>query len=253
MIINIGLILNESQISIKTLETEDSSIESKSISFEELTKENLNLLFFEDINNLDAVAQVLKVEEDSYPIVDINSVEIKRSEFDNLNFSDLMSAFDKINTRWVLSNNMQTIEKLYEDTVSLKELWKKDHNQFFKNLWSVFKKNLAATELTIIFNDLKEPTPAAKEKGEKPTLCHTSIKGKKVAEFISGSEAEKELMKEYKKEFNDAFNITEYNTTRGQLVICSNVNKSPILFMATVPTLNQLQRSVLSGLMNGLQ
>jgi len=253
MIINIGLIVSESQITVKSLDTEQNSIESISLSFSELAKQDMNLLFFQNIEEMDSIAQLLKSEENLYPIVDISSVEIEKSEFENLNYNDLFSAFEKINTRWILSNNIQTIEELCSKSKTLKNLWIKDRNEFFKSLWTSFKMNLAATELTILFHDLKEPTAAGKEKGEKPTLCTSYIKGSKLAEIYPGEETQTALMKEYEKEFTEAFNITEYDATKGQLVICSHLEKSPILFMATVPTLNQLQRSVLIGLMNGLQ
>jgi hypothetical protein len=253
MIINAGLILNESQISVKSLNKEDNSIESKTIPFTDLNKENFNILFYADIEKLESVAQNLQSEETYYPIVDISSVDLQTSDFENSNFNDLLNAFEKINTRWVLSNNIQTIETLCAKASSLKNLWVKDRNDFFKTLWTIFKSNLAATELTILFNDLKEPTEAAMEKGEKPTLCHSYIKGKKIAELHPGGDPEKALMKEYAGEFNSSFNITEFNVDQGQLVICSSLEKSPILFMACVPSLNQLQRSVLSGIMNGLQ
>lgn len=253
MDINIGLIVNESQIIIKSIDTENQSVGSKTISFNELPKENLNLLFFEDVEKLESVAQDLKNEEAYYPIVDINSVDLNASNFESLQFKDLQEAYNKINSRWILSNNIQTIESMCTQVKTLKELWIKDRNQFFKTLWQTYKSNLAAIELNIIFHDLKEPTPAQKEKGEKPTLAYSFVKGVKIGELQEGGDVEKNLLKDYEKEFNENFKITEYDANKGQLVICSNLEKSPILFMATVPELNQLQRSVLSGLMNGLQ
>lgn len=253
MDINIGLILNETQILVKSLDTETQSVGSKNISFSDLAKQELNLLFFEQIEKLENVAQELKEQEAHYPIVDISSVEMPASSFDSKSFEELKMAFDKINYRWILSNNIQMIESMCGQVKQLKENWIKDRNQFFKDLWQVFKTNLASIELNIIFHDLKEPTAAAKEKGEKPTLSYSFIKGKKIGEIQEGGEAEKTLLKDYEKDFNENFKITEYDATKGQLVICSNLERSPILILATVAELNQLQRSVLSGLMNGLQ
>ena len=97
------------------------------------------------------------------------------------------------------------------------------------------------------------PTAAAKEKGEKPVLCQSFVQGEKVPQIFEGTDAEEKLMKEYKNEFNEGFNITEYNSDSGQLVFCANIEKSPILVMAELSSLNQLQRSILAGYFNGLQ
>lgn len=253
MEINIGLIQSESDILIKTLDTENKSVSTDTIDFHKVSEQNLNILFFENVESFENQAELLKTEESRYPIVELGSLQIEKSAFDGLDYHQLFEAFDKINTRWILSNNIQTIETLCKDVKDLKELLHRDRNNFFQSFWQKLKANLASTELTVIFHDLKEPTAAAKEKGEKPTLAYASVKGNKTPQFIEGTDLEKNLMQDYKDEFKNPFSITEFDTERNQLVMTGHIDQSPILMMAKVSGLNQLQRSVLSGLMNGLQ
>ena len=119
-------------------------------------------------------------------------------------------------------------------------------------MWFFIKTNLATLELTIVFNDLKEPTEKQVEKGDKPKLCHSFVKGSKLPQIFDGTEAQDKLMSEYEREFTEAFNITEYNSELGQLVFCSSIEKSPILVMAELSSFNQVQKSVLISLFSGL-
>lgn len=253
MEINIGRIQSETAIAIKTLDTENKSVETSTCDFEKIKDQNLNVLFFENVESFENQASLLKSEESLYPIVELGSLQIESADFDGLDYQSLFEAYEKINTRWILSNNMQTVETLCTDVVKLKEQLFRDRNQFFESFWKVLKSNLATTDLNIIFHDLKEPTAAAKEKGEKPTLAYGCVKGQKTPAFSEGSDLEKSLMNDYKDEFKNPFSITEFDTERNQLVMTGHIDQSPILMMAKVSGLNQLQRSVLSGLMDGLQ
>ncbi len=53
--------------------------------------------------------------------------------------------------------------------------------------------------------------------------------------------------------FHDSFEITEFHPSRGQFVATAQIERSPIIFMARTTQLNQLQRSLLAAVFQGLQ
>lgn len=253
MTIKVGFLKSESQTLVKSFDRGSKEVNSYTINSEEIKKEPLNLLFFQGEETAQELGQFIKDEHKFYPILDSSSVGLNIDSFDSLGVEGLNNVFEKINHRWLLSKNIQTVESMFTTITYLKDLWINDRNAFFEELWFAIRTNLGTTQLRIIFNDLKMPTAAAKEKGEKPVLCQSFVQGEKVPQIFEGTDAEEKLMKEYKNEFNEGFNITEYNSDSGQLVFCANIEKSPILVMAELSSLNQLQRSILAGFFNGLQ
>ena len=59
-------------------------------------------------------------------------------------------------------------------------------------------------------------------------------------------------MQDYDKDFIDQFNVTEFDSSQGNLVATTRIDLSPILIMAKVNTFNQLQQSVLISIFSGL-
>jgi hypothetical protein len=253
MIIRVGFVMSEAQTSIKSLNTQTKEVTSVTIDSPQIRGEALNLLLFENADAVLSLAILFQDEEKFYPIIDGSSLEMDQASFDAMSYDQIMVNFIKINTRWILSKNIQTIESIYPTINYLKDLWVNDRNSFFEELWFILKTNLGTSSLNIIFNDLKEPTEKQKDKGDKNKLCHSFVKGEKVPQIFDGTEAESKLMQDYDREFNEVFNITEYNADQGNLVFCSNIEKSPILVMANLNSFNQLQRSVLIALFSGLQ
>ena len=60
-------------------------------------------------------------------------------------------------------------------------------------------------------------------------------------------------MKDYDKDFNDVFSVTEFDSDQGHLVATARIELSPLLIMAKLNTFNQLQQSILIALFTGLQ
>lgn len=253
MTIKVGFLKSESQTLVKSFDISSNEVNSYTIDSDSIKKEPLNLLFFQNNEVAQELSQYIKDEHKFYPILDSSSVGVTLESFDSLTRAELNEVFGKVNTRWLLSKNIETIESLHELITHLKDLWKNDRNAFFEELWFALRSNLGTTELNIIFNDLKMPTAAAKEKGEKPVLCQSFVKGEKIPQIYDGTKAEEKLLSDYKNELNEVFNITEYNADQGQLVFCASIEKSPILVMAQLNSLNQLQRSIVAGIFNGLQ
>ena len=253
MTIKVGFLKSESQTVVKSFEPTLGEVTSYTISSDTIKKEPLNLLFFENSDKAEELGQFIKDEHKFYPILDSNSVGLNLQSFESLGHSQLKEVFEKINTRWLLSKNIQTVESMYQLTTHLRDLWANDRNAFFEELWFTLRSNLGTFKLNIIFNYLKMPTTAAKEKGEKPVLCQSFVKGEKIPQIYDGTDAEEKLLSDYKNEFTEVFNITEYNADQGQLVFCASIEKSPILVLAHLSSLNQLQRSIVAGIFNGLQ
>lgn len=249
MIISIGYLSPENKVLIQSLNTSDQSLQDKFIDSASLSDENLNLLFLSSEES----QSIVESEQKFYPIVLGSQLNISFDDFSSLNYDQAYSLYNKVNNPWILSRNIESIESTYTNVNYFKDLWINDRNSFFEELWFYIKTNLATLELTIIFNDLKEPTEKQAEKGDKPQLCHSFVKGQKLPQIFDGTEAEEKLMQEYEREFTEAFNITEYNSELGQLVFCSNIDKSPILVMAQMANFNQVQKSVLIALFSGLQ
>lgn len=250
MLLNIGLISSENQLTIKTVT--NTGVESKIMDLVGLKEENLNMLLVDESLNLESFQKSLNDEHKFYPILSLDSVNMNQDSFNALNANELEVLFTKVSSRWILSNNIKTIEQVYPTISYLKNLWVQDRNSFFDEVWFLIKTNLATSELNIIFHDLKEPTQKQQEKGDKPSLCYSYVQGKKVPNLFQGKEKEAKLMQEYEKEFSEVFNVTEYNAEKGQLVICSKIELSPILIMARLDDFNQLQKSILIALFTGL-
>jgi hypothetical protein len=250
MLLNIGLIISESQLKITTISA--GVVETKIMDLVGLKEENIHMLLIDETLNLESFQNSLNDENKFYPIVNLDAVNLNKDTFELLQAKELTSLYNKVSTRWILSNNIKTIEQIYPTVSYLKNLWIQDRNSFFDELWFLLKTNLATNELNIIFHDLKEPTQKQQEKGDKPTLCYSYVQGTKIPNLFQGKEKEVMLMKEYEKEFSDIFNVTEYNADKGQLVICSKIELSPILLMAKLNNFNQLQRSILIALFTGI-
>lgn len=253
MSIKVGFLKSSSQINLKTLDMANESVESQIFDTVELKEKDLNLLLIDSSDELQGIQETLNDEGKYYPVVPADSLGIEKDMFETLTFSELNDVFAKINARWILNNNIKTIEQVYSLITYLKDLWVNDRNSFFEELWFILKTNLATNELTIIFNDLKEPTEKQKEKGEKSKLCHSFVFGHKTPQIFDGKDKEAQIMKDYEKDFSDQFSITEFDSSKGHLVATAKIDLSPILIMAKLNTFNQIQQSILIALFSGLQ
>ncbi len=253
MLLKIATIISENNASLKEFNTQAGEISSKRIDSHSIIDESLNLLLIDENDDISAISSLLEKEEKFYPIAPLQSVQMDKDAFEMLEADDLFSLYSKVSARWILNNNIKTIEQLYPTITYLKDLWIKDRNSFFEELWFILKTNLASNELNIIFHDLKEPTEKQVEKGEKPKLCYSYVKGEKIPNLFEGKDQEAYLMKEYDSEFSQFFNITEYSKEKGEMIACAKIDLSPVLFMAKLSNFNQLQRSILISLFTGLQ
>ena len=249
MQIQIGIISTENQLNVLSINNDN--LESKVVDLVGIKEEELNLLLIDESLNLESFQKTLNSENKFYPIVNMDALELSTDTINSLTGEDLIQLYLKVSSRWIMSNNINSIEQIYPTTQYFKNLWIQDRNSFFEELWFFMKSNLNTNELNIIFHDLKEPNQKQQEKGEKPSLCYSYVQGTKLPNLFEGKEKEAVLMKEYDKEFSDKLNVTEFSAEKGQLVACAKIELSPILIMAKLTEFNQLQKSILTALFNG--
>ena len=253
MTIKIGFLKSSNQVALKTIDRANKTADSIIFDIVELRDQDLNLLLLDQNDDVSELQNLLDDESKYYPVVAGNSLGVEKDIFEDLNADELLDIYARVNARWILNNNIKTIEQVYSLITYLKDLWVNDRNSFFEELWFILKTNLATHELSLIFNDVKEPSDKQKEKGEKPKLCHSFVKGAKSPQIFDGTEKEDKIMADYEKDFNDVFSITEFDSNSGHLIATSKIDLSPILMMAKLNTFNQLQQSILIALFSGLQ
>lgn len=253
MEIKVGYLKSKNQIALKTIDRVNKSVESILFDALDLKEHNLSALLLDDNGDVSELQTLLEEEEKFYPIISAKSLGLDWEVFEKLEADDLLDIYSKVNARWILNNNIKTIEQVYGLIKYLRNLWIQDRNAFFEELWFILKTNLATNELTLIFNDVKEPSDSQKQKGEKPKLVHSFVSGTKTPQIFDGTEKESKIMSDYEKDFHDIFTITEFDSNQGQLIATSKIDLSPILIMAKLNTFNQLQQSILIALFSGLQ
>lgn len=255
MIISLGFIRSSSQLLIKELNWAQNSIESKIIDVTDLPDQNLQGLFIHDNEHFSSLVSLLEKEKVHYPILDAQDENLTLSSFETMPAQQMRDLYLKVLNRWTLHQNLNSIEHLFQITNHFRDLWKKDRLSFFEEFWYWMKRNLGSTDLTILFNDVvsAEEKDENNEKKERPKLTQSLLSGSKKANFQQGSAKEKELMQNYLDKFHDVFEVTEFNATKGQFVATAQIDRSPVIFMARTAQLNQLQRTLLAAIFNGLQ
>lgn len=248
--IKLGYLKSENQFLVTEFDKNTQSLNKKTIDVVEIKETPLNLLLIDENLNQESLVGILEGEKKFYPILEAKSLGIDLSHFDTLSADDCADIYSKVNSRWTLNNNIKTIEEVYNTITHLRNLWFNDRNAFFEELWFLVKNNLGTQGLTIIFNDLKEPENKEKD---KPSLVHSFVTGDKLPNIFEGTPRESELMASYAKDFNNSFEITELDLTKGRLVATCQIGLSPILMMAELSSFTQLQKSLMTALFSGLQ
>lgn len=255
MIISIGFVRSASQVLIKELDWNQNSLDSKLIDVTDLPDFNLQALFIDDNEHFSSMVSLLEKEKAFYPILDAKDENLSLSQFESLPAQAFRELYLKVQGRWSMHQNFSSLENIWNITNHFRDLWKKDRLSFFEEMFYWMKRNIGATDLTIIFNDVikSEEKDENNEKRERPKLIQSLLSGTKKGNFLQGGSKEKELMQTYLDKFHDVFEITEFHPTKGQFVATAQIERSPIIFMARTAQLNQLQRSLLAALFNGLQ
>lgn len=192
--------------------------------------------------------QTLDSDLKFFPIRLAKDFSLTAENFEKLNFNDAKNIFDKMRENWILQNNISLMEELFKVRTHLLGLYPNNRSSFFEELWFLLKLNLGASNIKLIYNDLIK----AKNENEKNKLVKVKIWGDKYPETTAIDEMDEVVLKSYEKDFGNIFEITDYNKEKGQLVICANIKKSPVLIMANVYQLTRIQKALISSLFDGL-
>lgn len=204
-------------------------------------------IYGEDLKSEDFL-NGLENEIKFYPIRSQTEFSLSLESFEKLSYQEAKSIFDKMRENWILQNNISLIEELFKVRNHLLGLWPNDRSGFFEELWFILKTNLGASNLRLIYNDMVK----SKQEHEKNKLIKVKVQGDRYPELATCDEMDEQILKSYEKNFGSLFDITDYNKEKGQLVICANIKKSPVLIMANIYQLTRLQKSLLASLFEGL-
>ena len=246
MLRQIGFIKNQNQIIIRQLGNDS---KSKIADVAEVSNEKFDCIFYspEQLEE-EGIHSFLKKEAKHTPIHEVKNFFENSDEFESKASDSLAQVYDKIASNWILQNNIVLLEELYEVVDHLKALWPNDRTAFYEELWHIFKVNLGANRLKIIYNDIENVS----KNTERKALVHITIDGEKVPNPTKGKEFEEKLMKHFENDFVNPFQIIEYQEEKGELTICGNILKSPFIVMANVGPISKLQEVVLSTLVKSL-
>lgn len=255
MIISLGFVRSTSQLLIKDFDWVKNSLESRLIDIVDMEDQNLSGLFVEDDDHFSSLVSILEKEKSFYPIIDARNEDLSFTSFEQMGAHAFKELALKVINRWTMIQNFNSIENAYKVITHFRELWQKDRLSFFEEFWYWMKRNLGAIDLSIIFNDVTsvEEKDDNNEKKERPKLTQSIISGTKKGYFLTGGAKEKELMSSYFNQSQLSFEVTEMDSKKGQFVATAQIERSPILMMARVPNLNQLQRTTLAAILNGLE
>ena len=121
MSLKIAYLISENQVNIKTLNLESQSVESNLIDSVAIKDESLGLLLIDPNDNLESLQATLTEEEKFYPIVPTNNLDLTKEDFEGLNFDELYNLYKKVSTRWILNNNIKSVEQVYPTVKYLKD------------------------------------------------------------------------------------------------------------------------------------
>lgn len=210
-----------------------------------IKEENPQILIYSEDLKLEEFNSYLELESKFYAIISSAKVPMTLEEFPNLKSEQAYEILNNFYNKWILSNNLQTIEEIFPIQSHLKGLLLKDYSGLFEELWFILKRNLGTSSLRIIFHDIHDM--------EKGKLSHSFIDGERLPRPQSGGEIEKNLMQMYAHHFNRPFQVCQFEEHTGKFVATAHIRQSPILIMANLYFFNKLQLSVISSLFEGLQ
>ncbi len=193
--------------------------------------------------------ELLKKEIRHTPLRPTSENKINADSFEQMSYQQAYQEFEKTFLNWTLQNNLNLLSELFTYLKHLKSIFPNDRTSFFEELWHLFKNNLGAKDIKIIYNHL----PKRKKERGKDSLTRVIVEGDKYPNPIENQELGEALMKNYEGLFTHTWKVHEYNPKTGKLVALASINQSPVLIMATVYNLSALQKALFKSLFDGLQ
>jgi hypothetical protein len=255
MQLTLGFVRSPSQVLLKDLDWEQNKVSTRLIDVTDLPDQNLHGLFVGQTEHFEQLLGLLEKEKSFYPILDAANFDVNYSGFEDMPAFQFRELVTKVSNRWVLSHNYTSLEELFAFTTHLRVLWHKDRLSFHEEVWSWMRRNLATSELSIVFNDVIQSEQKNEEgqKEQKPKLTQSILSGTKKGNFVTGAGKEAALMERYLDKWNTEFEVTEWDAPKARFVATVMIDKSPLIFMARTTSLSQLQRSLMAALFKGIQ
>lgn len=245
---SLGLVKSKSQISVLNFNRKEQAVSCKTIDIVDFEQENFQILFYDPSLENDEVLNYLKKQQQYYPIINAGMIDLTVDRFQNLDFTEGFSLTKNFLSKWLLKTNLSTLSEIFELTSHLKTLWKGDRYAFFHELSYLLRNNLAAPEMKIIFHDVIEK----KDEHDKDKLIFSALSGGIRPEIKALSNPEQAIYQKYEKQCQDAFSVAECFPEKGDLLLLSMIDKSPIVMMVKFFEFNPLQQTLLATIMKEL-
>lgn len=243
---NLAIVLNPQQLSVAQITGTD--VKRTVMPLESIKSLDLDVLFFMENELTSELMSALETEKNSYPICPAEKHNLDKEKFATLEFQDLLQLWKNTTTSWSLQQNLSLMESLFENIDHLVALWPNNRADFFEELWFKFKRCLASSELTLIYNDLSLP----EKENEKESLVRISLSGHKNPKGKKAGQLEDKIMASYENEFSPPFHLIEFLAEKGEFAATMTLATSPILVMGKIPSLSKFQTATLKALCQGI-
>src|SRR5690554_8212672 len=111
---------------LKQMDYAEAEVKTLTLDTIEIKETPLNLLIHAGETPPEGLQSILADEEKFYPIVASSSLGLDAESFESLSSEELKGLLSRVGSRWVLANNIQTIEQIYGLVVYLRDLWTSD-------------------------------------------------------------------------------------------------------------------------------
>lgn len=245
----LGYFRSGEQVVLRGYSHNSAEVTEKIIPVQDLNQFSLQSLFYQENLLTDDLKSFIGEEGRFYPIYGQEQFNLAATDLEQMNTEKAWGLLHQSLSKWILVNNISTLEEIFHLSSYFKDMWKSDYHALFEELWFVIKSNLGAQELKIFFNDL-----ATDSEGKDKKALQTAVaSGTRVPHIQAANEAENELVKNYKKFFGTHFEVLEFDQAKGHFVAVAQLMGGPLLIMAKVYHFNRLQKALIKSLFEGLQ
>lgn len=247
MNISLAFVKNESQVLFHSFKEQGQK--AQIFDLEDLNENTpQTILVPESLSQSDEVQEKLAKTSQYAPIKILKNQKMDSDYFDRISFDEAFTMTKEIYQTWSLKKNLNLVENMFEYLDQLKALYPNDRTAFFEELWHVLRSNLAATEMTIVYNHMKR----AEKEGEKNKLIRVVIQGETKPNPTENNELGEALFKNYEGKFNHPLELYSRNDETGEIVFLAMIKESPVIIMAKNFECTALQLSALNCLFEGL-
>ncbi|MCR9203497.1 MAG: hypothetical protein NXH75_02900 [Halobacteriovoraceae bacterium] len=247
MNLSLAFVKNESQVLFQSFKEEGSK--AQIFDLEDLSEHTpQTILVPESLSQSSEVQEKLAKTSRYAPIKILKSQTIDSEAFDKITFDEALNMTKEIYQTWSLKKNLNLIENMFEYLEQLQNLFPNDRTAYFEELWHILRSNLAATEMTLVYNHMKK----AEKEGEKNKLIRVVIEGQSKPNPTENTELGDALFKNYEGKFNHPLELYSRNEETGEIVFLAKVKESPVIIMAKNFECTALQLAALNCLFEGL-